>query len=103
MPSPHLVTNDNSNPQQGTGSIVLMKSASEVSAAEGVSINSNVNLVETNSSNSNNSTKEQLNTPPTTEEVRKLFVGGLPTDSMYQKDLVFRCLLCIGRIQLMVD
>jgi hypothetical protein len=79
MASPStLFINDNSNPQQGTEIAVLMKSALEGSTAGGGSIKHHGKLVVPAT---NKSADEQLNPPHSAEEIRKLFVGGLPTDS----------------------
>jgi hypothetical protein len=61
--------NDNSNPQQGPGS-VLSESVKSASQSDSASITT-------------------LKLPPTKKDSRKLFVGGLPSDGTYGYALAF--------------
>jgi hypothetical protein len=54
-------TNDNSNPQQGPGSVQHSESVKSASQSDSASITT-------------------VKVPPTKKDSRKLFVGGLPSD-----------------------
>jgi hypothetical protein len=57
-------TNDNSNPQQGPGSVHHSDSVKTASRSDSASITT-------------------VKIPPTKKDSRKLFVGGLPSDGTY--------------------